>query len=225
MLILSRWALKLAVVAVVGIACAQLQPPPTPTPDRKVMFGYRGWFGCPGEGSQRDGWQRWVRGGAPVAAEVTVDLWPDTSELPDAERCATDLALPGGRAATVFSSFNPDTVDRHFEWMKEYGLDGVSIESPLAERDSPALSEFRNQVARNVRDAAENHGRVFAIMYDISGEDSDAADAIRRDWTYLVDTLRLTESPRYLQQDGNPVLASGAWGTPPRVPRPTRRWR
>jgi hypothetical protein len=214
---LSRWALKLGVAAVMCIACAQLQPPPTPTPDpevpvdattlaRKVMFGYRGWFGCPGEGSQRDGWQRWFLGGAPVAAAVAVDLWPDTSELRDAERCVTELALPDGSGATVFSSFNPDTVDRHFEWMKEYGLDGVFLERPLTALDSPALSEFRNQVARNVRDAAENHGRVFAIMYDIIGGGSDAADAIRRDWTYLVDILRLTESPRYLQHDGKPVL-------------------
>ena len=217
MVILSRWALKLAIAAVMSIACAQLQPPPTPTPDpempvdattldRKVMFGYRGWFGCPGEGSQRDGWQRWFRGGAPVAAGVTVDLWPDTTERRDAERCVTELALPDGAGATVFSSFNPDTVDRHFEWMKDYGLDGVFFERPLAELDNPALFEFRNQVARNVRDAAEKHGRVFAIMYDIGGDDSHDADAIRRDWAYLVDTLPLTESPRYLRRDGKPVL-------------------
>ena len=147
----SRWTLRLAVVAVIGIACVQLGPPPIPTPDpdlpvdattldRKVMFGYRGRYGCPGDGSRQGAWQGWFRGGAPVAAEVTVDLWPDTSELGDAELCATDLLLPGGGGGA-------------------------------------------------------------------------ALDAIRRDWAYLVDTLRITESSRYLRHDGKPVLGIRGLGS------------
>jgi hypothetical protein len=70
---------------------------------------------------------------------------------------------------------------------------------------------FRDGVARNVRAAAEAHGRVFAIMYDISGQPRETiVPAVERDWVYLVDTLRITESPQYLHHHGRPVLA--IWG-------------
>ena len=29
----------------------------------KLMFGYQGWFGTPGDGSAMDQWQHWCRGG------------------------------------------------------------------------------------------------------------------------------------------------------------------
>jgi hypothetical protein len=65
-------------------------------------------------------------------------------------------------------------------------------------------------VARNVRAAAEEHGRVFAIMYDISGDGARFADRIRADWDHLVDDLGITQSPAYLRHQGKPVLA--IWG-------------
>jgi hypothetical protein len=52
---------------------------------------------------------------------------------------------------------------------------------------------------------------VFAIMYDISGHPRESlVAAVKRDWIYAVDTLRITESPRYLRHRGRPVLA--IWG-------------
>jgi len=29
------------------------------TLDGKLMFGYQGWFGCPGDGSPLDTWEHW----------------------------------------------------------------------------------------------------------------------------------------------------------------------
>ena len=89
------------------------------TLDGKLMFGYQGWFGCPGDGSPLDAWEHWFRRGAPAgAATLRVDMWPDVSELSAGEQCSTPLALADGRPAALYSAFNPRTVDRHFQWLQ-----------------------------------------------------------------------------------------------------------
>jgi hypothetical protein len=138
-------------------------------------------------------------------------MWPDISEIVHDERCPTPLTLPDGRRAEVYSAYHAGTVDLHFRWMKEYALAGVFLQRFTAHLNQPAVLEFRDAVARNVRSAAETHGRVFALMYDVSGHPPESlAEALKRDWRYVVDTLRLTESPRYVHQRGLPVL--GIWG-------------
>jgi len=180
------------------------------TLDRKLMFGYQGWFGCPDDGSPLQAWEHWFRN-ARGAAQVRVDLWPDVSELDADERCATTLTLPDGRPAALFSAYNPKTVDRHFRWMAEYDLPGVFLQRFTVNLDNPAIQGFRDGVLRNVRAAAEAHGRVFAIMFDISGQPrAELTRVVERDWIHLVDTLRVTDSPRYLHHRGRPVVA--IWG-------------
>jgi hypothetical protein len=179
---------------------------------RKLLFGYQGWFGCPDDGSPLAAWEHWFRRGTPAgAATLSVDMWPDVSELAADERCQTPLTLPDGRRAQVYSAFNPRTVDRHFRWMREYDLAGVFLQRFTSRLDNAAVLGFRDGVARNVRAAAESHGRVFALMYDISGHPRGSlTQAVKRDWVYMVDTLRVTESPRYLRHRGRPLLA--IWG-------------
>ena len=186
------------------------------------MFGYQGWFGCPGDGSPLDAWEHWFRRGAPAAAAtLRVDMWPDVSELPAADRCDTPLTLADGRPAQLFSAYNPRTVDRHFQWLQEYELPGVFLQRFSVRLDNAAVLGFRDGVARNVRAAAEAHGRVFAVMYDISGHPRETVvDAVKRDWTYLVDTLRITESPRYLRHRGRPLVAIWGFGFRDRAPTP-----
>jgi hypothetical protein len=83
------------------------------------------------------------------------------------------------------------------------------------------VSGFRDAVARNVRSAAEAHGRVFAIMYDISGHSRESVTAaVKRDWVHVVDTLRVTESPQYLRHRGRPLLAIWGFGFQDRSPTP-----
>jgi len=182
------------------------------TLDRKLLFGYQGWFGCPDDGSPLGRWEHWFRrGDTASAATLRVDMWPDVSELDAGERCQTPLHLPDGRPAALYSAYRAATVDRHFRWMREYGLPGVFLQRFTVRLDDPAVAAFRDAVARNVRASAETHGRAFAIMYDISGHPSASLTAaVKRDWMYLVDTLRITESPQYLHHHGLPVLA--IWG-------------
>ena len=57
----------------------------------KVMCGYQGWFNAEADGAKR-GYNHWTRGGAkPAAGNVRIDLWPDLSEFPPAERFPTAL--------------------------------------------------------------------------------------------------------------------------------------
>jgi hypothetical protein len=188
----------------------------------KLLFGYQGWFGCPGDGSPLDAWEHWFERGEPANAEtLSVDMWPDVSELDADERCATPFTLPGGQPAQLYSSHNAKTVDRHFRWMLDYDLPGVFLQRFTVHLDQSAVEGFRDGVARNVRAAAESHGRVFALMYDISGHPSEGlVRAIEHDWMHLVDTLRLTESPRYLRHAGRPLLAIWGFGFRDRAVRP-----
>jgi hypothetical protein len=182
------------------------------TLDRKLMFGYQGWFGCPEDGSPLAGWEHWFRRGGPATADtLRVDMWPDVSELDPGERCPTPFTRPDGRPAELYSAFNARTVDRHFRWMRDYDLAGVFLQRFTVRLEDPRVLGFRDGVARNVQQAAESHGRVFAIMYDISGHPRESLVAsVKRDWVYVVDTLRLTDSPRYLHHRGRPLLA--VWG-------------
>jgi hypothetical protein len=179
---------------------------------RKLLFGYQGWFGCPDDGSQLGRWDHWFRSAqAGTAAALRVDMWPDLSELPAGDRCATALTLSDGRPADLYSAYRAAPVEMHFRWMKEYGLPGVFLQrfTPGLGRDQ--MRDFRDTVARNVRTAAEAHGRVFALMYDISGHRPESlVEDVKRDWTHVVDALRITESPRYLHHRGRPLLA--IWG-------------
>jgi len=185
------------------------------------MFGYQGWFGCPGDGSPLDTWQHWFRGAQASLSSLRVDMWPDISEFPESERCNTPLMLPDGRPAQLYSAFNPRTVDRHFAWLQEYELPGVFLQRFTVRLNDRSVRGFRDGVARNVRTAAEAHGRVFAIMYDISGHPRDTlVEAVKADWRYLVDTLRITESTRYVQHHGRPVLAIWGFGFRDRAATP-----
>lgn len=182
------------------------------TMDYKLLFGYQGWFACPEDGSPLGAWEHWFRREKPAGtASVRVDMWPDVSELTPDERCRTPFTLPSGAPAEVYSAYNPKTVDRHFAWMKEYELPGVFLQRFTKGLTKPPVGGFRDAVARNVRAAAESHGRVFALMYDISGHPRETlVEEVKRDWIYVVDVLKLTESPRYLHHRGRPILA--IWG-------------
>src|SRR5258708_3575516 len=95
------------------------------TLDGKVLCGYQGWFGAPGDGSLKSGWRHWTKQPGSLADDnAKVDLWPDVSELAPAERFSTDFKLTDGRPAEVFSSYKKPTVLRHFQWMQDYGIDG-----------------------------------------------------------------------------------------------------
>jgi hypothetical protein len=174
----------------------------------KVLLGYQGWFNCPNDGSPRPTWSSWARG-VPTADTLTIDLYPDLSELDADERCEIPGMTIGGKPAYVYSAWNRKTVLRHFRWMKEYGLDGV-----LFQRFVGRIAERRSSgdvVLKSIMAGAQESGRTFAIEYDISGGNpATFAQTLRDDWAYLVDELKITSHPNYQRHNGKPVLS--IWG-------------
>ncbi len=177
----------------------------------KLLMGYQGWFGAPGDGSQNNHWFHWFRSQTPTAANATVDFLPDFSEFDADELFPTSMTYSNGQPFKLYSAYTQKTVLRHFKWMKDYQLDGVFLQRFVSELSTPSLFAFRAQVTSSVRLGSERYGRVFAIMYDISGKDTNTlVGALTNDWQYLTHTLKATESPRYLHHNGKPVVA--LWG-------------
>ena len=178
---------------------------------RKVLCGYQGWFRCPGDPADR-GWWHWSRNARKFAPEtLTFEMWPDLSEFTVAEKFpAPGFTLPDGRQAHLFSSAQPRTVDRHFEWMRTYGIDGVFVQRFLSELRRPST----DLVLNHVRASASKTGRVYAVCYDLSGTpETHLFDRLTGDWKQLVDERKVTRDDRYLHHEGKPVVF--VWGLYP----------
>ena len=142
----------------------------TTTLTGKVMCGYQGWFNCEGDGADL-GWTHWARNRRKLFApgNITVDLWPDMTELGPDERFVTGFHHADGRKAEVFSSFNRKTVIRHFEWMRDYGIDGAFVQRFAHGLRSETMRHHKDVVLANAREGANRTGRAYAVMYDLSG--------------------------------------------------------
>jgi hypothetical protein len=174
----------------------------------KHLMGYQGWFAAPGDGIH-GAWGHWFAGD-PVPERATFDAWPDMREYTPGELFPTAMTMPDGSRASLFSSQNARTVDRHFRWMREAGVDGVSLGRFSAGTSGATLVEL-DRVLANVRAAAEQNERVFFVWYDVTGHDpSRFAGELRRDWEHLVNDTRLLESRAYLHHRGRPLV--GVWG-------------
>ncbi|HEX3719192.1 MAG TPA: hypothetical protein VH595_14640 [Verrucomicrobiae bacterium] len=181
------------------------------TMNNKLLMGYQGWFGSPNDGSAPDQWWHWFHSQSATATNANMDFMPDISELAANELFNTAMTYSNGSPVPLYSSAVLETDVRHFKWMQENQLDGVFLQRFLTDLSSPEFFSFRNQVTSNVRTGAETYGRVFAIMYDVSGEPTNTiVSNITNDWLYLVNTLHVTNSARYLHHQGKPVVA--IWG-------------
>lgn len=208
---LARNGIRFGAVAqqVVQVTCALPVDPQTLS--GKLIFGYQGWFATPCDGSPLKEWVHWSANKVPDAETIGVDVWPDLTLLDADELCPTALSYSNGQTAGLYSAYNEKTVRRHFQWMQAYGLDGVFLQRFTAPLKDARHFAFRNKVTNNVRSGAEQYGRIFAMMYDISGQPAgELVAVIKADWRYLVDQLKVTSSPRYLRHKGRPVLA--LWG-------------
>lgn len=173
----------------------------------RVLAGYQGWFRAPGDGTE-SGWVHWSRDSNRLTPRsLTFEMWPDLRDFPESDLVpAPGFTLPDGRPAHLYSSANPHVIDRHFEWMRTYGLDGVLVQRFVnGLRGDPGDA---SRVLGHVRASANRTGRVFAVEYDLSGaRPSEIVDRVRRDWTWIVETWKLTGDSRYLHEKGRPIVA------------------
>ncbi|OSD05759.1 hypothetical protein PYCCODRAFT_1384775 [Trametes coccinea BRFM310] len=186
----------------------------------KFMVGYQGWFTCAGDGEPvgpgHHGWLHWFNYPIPDGGRPNTDLWPDTSEYTPSELFpAPGIKYADGRQAFLFSSRHPKTVQRHFHWMAQHGVDGAFLQRFLGQTDleqgNEGIRNQRDEVGDRVMEAAEKEGRVFAIMYDVSGVAPDRIQRlIEHDWIHLIRRKAILDSPAYLREQGRPVIA--LWG-------------
>lgn len=166
-------------------------------------MGYQGWFDCPDDGARR-GWGHWTGGSG-----LAVDMLPDMADFPAAQRCRSSMRTADGQPVELFSDQDLATVEVHFTWMQQYGLDGIALQRFAGALLDPPNLKARDRVLGNVRRAAEDHGRVFFVMYDLTGLKSIDLPAVTQDWDRLQHE-GLTRSPAYQRHRGHPLLA--IWG-------------
>ncbi len=183
----------------------------------KTLCGYQGWFRCPGDAAGR-GWVHWSRDAKRIAPEtLTFEMWPDMAEYaPDEQYAAPGFTHRNGEQATLYSAENRKTVLRHFQWMAQYGIHGVWLQRFLVGLPGGPDEFFTsmNRVMDNVREAARDTGRVWAVAFDMAAMPTDLIfDAMTTEWKRMVDS-GITEDPRYLHEGGRPVLM--VWGFYPK---------
>ncbi|HVJ79699.1 MAG TPA: glycoside hydrolase family 71/99-like protein [Planctomycetia bacterium] len=203
--------LTLATAIALAVPGAANEPPAKVDPvglKGKVMCGYQGWFRCPGDPAKR-GWLHWSRDARRLAPDtLTFEMWPDLSEFPpDLLHPAPGFTHSDAKTATLFSSADAGTVSRHFGWMKQHGIDGAYVQRFLVNLRDPSF----DQVLDHCRAAAKEHGRTYAVCYDLSGmRPGRLVETLAADWKRLALERKLTADSHYLRDGGKPVLF--VWG-------------
>ncbi|MGS2740959.1 glycoside hydrolase family 71/99-like protein [Sinomicrobium sp. M5D2P17] len=191
-----------------AIVCAQTKHTGStnyPTYKGLVMAGYQGWF------REEEGKMY------PDEKNIRIDMWPDVSEYK--KTYPTGLKLANGSTARFFSSDDKSTVDLHFKWMTEYGLDGVFMQRFF--HPAKRRSKTATKILKDAFSAASKENRAIAIMYDLSGLNARGEDCsvLIEDWKFLVDSLRVTNQKgthTYLHHNRKPLVAIWGLGFPDR---------
>lgn len=173
-----------------------------------VMAGYQGWFRVDKSGIMY-----------PDETKVKLDMWPDVSEYK--ETYPTGLKHSDGSTARFFNSSDKSTVNLHFKWMKDYGVDGVFVQrffnvTRTRDREHPSTV-----VLKHALESASEYNRAIAVMYDLSGLKADGEDcsSVIEDWKFLVDSIKATNqkgNKTYLFHNGKPLVAIWGIGFPDR---------
>lgn len=178
-----------------------------------VMAGYQGWFRAAGDGSDA---KRYSYGDE---SRTGIDMWPDVTEYE--KTYETPFTTAEGKKARFFSSLDKSTVDLHFKWMQQYGVDGVFMQRFFGRTKEQDHGKESIVILQNALEAASKYKRAIAVMYDLSGLRGTGEDcsSLIEDWKYLVDKIKVTNQPgekTYLYHNGKPVVVIWGVGFPDR---------
>ena len=174
-----------------------------------VMTGYQGWFNTPEDGAGL-GWKHFEKEKEFKPGKCTIDLWPDVSEYE--KTYETAFKLPDETPAKVFSSYDASTIDLHFKWMKQYGIDGVFMQRFVVSIRNQKGKDNYNKILNNAILSAEKYDRAICLMYDLSGMEAGEEDILIRDWKELCEKYKLVSrnNNHYVYHHGKPLVA--VWG-------------
>jgi len=194
------------------------------TLDYKIICGYQGWFTGKNDGSGYD-WKHYCKTDSTVSPPVSrfepgfshISYWPDTKELDADELFTTTFKLANGSFASVYSAYKRKTVERHYRWMQEYGIDGTFVQrfvtgTRTGNSNQLKLRNFNDSVLNNCLSGIKKYNRTLAVMYDLSSAVSTDKQTVINDWKHLVDDIKLTnQAPNnYLYHNGKPLVC--LWG-------------
>ena len=172
-----------------------------------IMAGYQGWFAAEGDESNHG----WYHYGIQGDTSIRVDFWPDITEY--TKKYASPYKMADGSEAYLYSAYDEESVDLHFRWMKEYGIDGVFMQRFVNETKKPQTKRHINKVLENALKAARKYDRAIGVMYDLSGCRPEDMALMEEDWRELLslfDLSNLDKNPTYLWHNGKPLLT--IWG-------------
>lgn len=179
-----------------------------------VMAGYQGWFAADGDASER-GWYHLQNGscGGFKPGCSTVDFFPDMTEY--TKKYKTAFQYANGSDVYMYSPYDEETVDLHFKWMKDYGIDGVFMQRFVVEikESNPKGKRHFNKVLENALKAAKKYSRAICVMYDLSGCSPEDVAYVEKDWAELQTLFNLFDNkthPTYLRHNKRPMVS--VWG-------------
>ena len=178
----------------------------------KVMAGYQAWFRCPGDAADV-GWRHWSENKTKIdPSTIHPDFWPDMSAYGSIKKySAPGFTDAKGNQSYCYSACDPAVVQLHFEWMRDYDIDGVWVQHfvvSLPGQPGEAVAPSHAKIIQYVIDAAQKTGRVWALSYDLGGAKGTPAEVfevVKSDWEKMVDDGIVT-GPRYLRHNGAPVV-------------------
>jgi hypothetical protein len=167
----------------------------------RVICGYQAWFNAYGDGSPVARWRHWSAGqynsnnGSPAPGAISFEAYPDVKEYPAAVMFQTNLGNTHiGNPAKLFTSWQQQTINLHFSWMQQHGIDGAALQRFLGETRDGVFKNNRDSVTVRLRRAAEQYQRSFYIMYDMSADDTTY---FKNDWLHIENNLGVVNSPYY----------------------------
>ncbi|KAA6312649.1 hypothetical protein EZS27_036452, partial [termite gut metagenome] len=178
-----------------------------------VMAGYQGWFSCSGD-PLNAGWFHYPRENKVQPGFIGVDFWPDMTEY-EKKYAAPGFQYADGSQAYLFSSVDSSTVDLHFKWMRDHGIDGVFVQRFVSQTTGGIGKTRVNTVLRYALKAAKKYDRAIAIMYDGGINNETQYNRIKNDWNEIVTNFKLfdpIENPTFLRHNGKPVFSFWGYG-------------
>jgi hypothetical protein len=175
-----------------------------------VMAGYQGWYTAEGDGADR-GWHHYEKNGTFEPGSTNIDFWPDITEY--SKEYKTSFKYSDGSDAYVYSPYDEESVDLHFKWMNDYGIDGVFMQRFVSEIKSVKGKQHFNKVLTNALKAANKYKKAICIMYDLSGCTSADMATLISDWNEVQQLFSLfdnVKNPTYLRHNKKPLVV--LWG-------------
>lgn len=183
-----------------------------------VMCGYQGWHGTPGDGCAHNPEEPWPHYASvaqqpfifePGVLRNGIDFWPDVSDY-EKTYAATGFTTRDGSTPQLYSSYDESTVDLHFQWMKEYSIDGVFMQRFVSQLTNKTAIQHSDKVLESAMTASNVHARAISIMYDMVGMENSTPSVIIEDARNLIAKYNLMDrnlgQRYYLYHNNKPLV-------------------